>query len=91
MWQLRGQGNDSMCSDNGLGEESMSQENLRRFAQHQLEEIDKYKWIMGVELGYDPLCKRSYNDIACEWIQMHAAHFRNAYHNRYFLPRQQPN
>ncbi len=55
----------------------MSREEMRAFAKRQLEEIDKYKWCLGEQLGHDPLYDRSYDQIACEWISLHGAEFRD--------------
>ncbi len=57
----------------------MSRDEMRVFAKRQLEEIDKYKWCLGEQLGHDPLYDRTYDDIACEWISIHGAEFRDTW------------
>lgn len=47
----------------------------------EIQEIDKYKWCLGVALKHDPLQDRTLNEIAMEWIQKYAADFRE-YWNR---------
>jgi hypothetical protein len=42
----------------------------------EIEEIEKFKWCLGVQLGHDPLLDRSMNDICQEWITKYAADFR---------------
>jgi hypothetical protein len=42
----------------------------------EIEEIEKFKWCLGVRLGHDPLQDRSMNDICQEWITKYAAEFR---------------
>ena len=40
------------------------------------QEIDKYKWDLGVSLGHDPLNDRTFNDICREWINKYAKAFQ---------------
>jgi SRSO17 transposase len=40
------------------------------------QEIDKYKWDLGVALGHDPLNDKSLNDIYKDWINKNAAAFQ---------------
>ena len=42
----------------------------------EIQEMEKYKWCLGVQLQHDPLKDRSLNDIYCEWIDKYAADFR---------------
>jgi hypothetical protein len=43
----------------------------------ELQEIDKYKWCLGVKLGHDPLNDRTLNDIYTEWISKNAKAFQS--------------
>jgi hypothetical protein len=65
----------------------MSQDELRQFATMQVQEIERYKWCLGVRLGHDPLRDRELNAIAKEWIDNYAAGFRAEYENRRRRPR----
>lgn len=47
----------------------------------QIQEIERYKWCLGVQLKRDPLMDRSYDDICLEWISRHAADFRKHWNN----------
>jgi len=49
---------------------------LHVFLVAQIEEIYKYKWIMGVNLDYDPLYKYTMDDICSMWILNNAQTFR---------------
>ena len=40
------------------------------------QEMDKYKWDLGVSLGHDPLNDRTLNDIYMEWISKCAKAFQ---------------
>lgn len=60
----------------------MSQDEFKVYATKQVEEINKYKWCLGVQLGHDPLQDRCLNDIAREWIEQYAADFRRQWITR---------
>ena len=49
---------------------------LRELFQAEREQIDAFKWLLGVQLGHDPLLDRSMNEIAEEWITKHVVAFR---------------
>lgn len=57
-------------------DEAQSLLERRACARAQLEEIEKYRWYLGEQLGRDPLLDRTHNDICLEWIARHAAAFR---------------
>jgi hypothetical protein len=65
-----------MQTAEGRANSCMSPDEFRVYAAMQVEEINKYKWCLGVELGHDPLQDRCLNDIAREWIERYAADFR---------------
>ena len=56
--------------------EEIKQNRLHDFLQAQLEEIYRYKWIMGEEMHNDPLTKYSMNEICSMWILNNAQAFR---------------
>jgi hypothetical protein len=49
---------------------------LLAYLKAQIVEMEKYKWILGVHLGHDPLLDRSLNEIYCDWIHKHGPAFR---------------
>ena len=53
-----------------------SEGEMRKIIESEIQEMEKYKWYLGVQLQHDPLQDRSLNDIYCEWIQKYAADFR---------------
>jgi hypothetical protein len=53
-----------------------TEEDIRRCVEAEILEMEKYKWILGVQLKHDPLQDRSLNEIYCEWIDKYAADFR---------------
>lgn len=55
---------------------------LKECLKAQVEEIEKHKWNLGVELGRNPLEVRSLNDICREWIERYAASFRKWWDER---------
>ena len=57
--------------------ENVKKDRLRNFLEAQLEEIYRYKWIMGEEMHNDPLNNYSMNDICFMWILNNAKEFRN--------------
>ncbi len=52
------------------------EEDTRKSIEAEIQEMEKYKWYLGVQLQHDPLQDRSLNDIYCEWIEKYAADFR---------------
>ena len=56
-----------------------AEKKLRKFLLAQMSEIDKFKWDLGVQLCRDPLEDRTLNQICLEWIDKHAAEFREAW------------
>jgi len=61
---------------------SSREDSFRRFITAEVEEIQKFKWCLGVRLGYDPLQDRTMNDICEEWICKYAAAFRVWWHEQ---------
>jgi len=53
-----------------------SEEEVKKSVEVEIQEMEKYKWNLGVHLQHDPLQDRSLNDIYCEWINKYAADFR---------------
>lgn len=51
-------------------------DDLKTYNCTQLHEIDKFKWYLGVNLGFDPLNIYSLNEIYMMWISQHAKTFR---------------
>lgn len=47
---------------------------FKLFLQHQREEMERYKWMKGVELGHDPG-----NEALIEWTKKYAAKYRDEY------------
>lgn len=45
------------------------------------QEIDKYKWCLGIALGHDPLNDKSLNEICKEWIDKNAKAFQVYWEN----------
>ena len=60
----------------------MSDDEIRRCAEEEIREMEKYKWYLGIQLNHDPLQDRSLNDIYCEWIDKYAADFRKYWEKR---------
>jgi hypothetical protein len=56
-----------------------SDDDIRRSIEAEIQEMEKYKWCLGVELRHDPLNDRSLNDIYTEWIDKYAAGFRKGW------------
>jgi len=59
-----------MCSN------EIKKERLSNFLVAQIEEIYKYKWILGEQMNYDPLCTYSMDDICIMWVLNNAKTFR---------------
>ena len=55
----------------------IKRERLEIFLTAQIEEIYKFKWILGVELQYDPLCEYTMDEICRMWIINNANEFRS--------------
>lgn len=56
--------------------EEIKNKRFREYMEAQLEEIYKFKWILGVKMHTDPLTKFSMNDISMMWILNNAENFR---------------
>ena len=59
-----------------------SEEEVRKSLEAEIQEMEKYKWNLGVHLQHDPLNDRSLNDIYCEWIDKYAAEFRKGWEEK---------
>jgi hypothetical protein len=59
-----------------------SEEEMRKSVEAEIQEMEKYKWCLGVRLQHDPLRDRSLNDIYCEWIDKYAAEFRKGWEEK---------
>ncbi len=57
----------------------MDSEQLLKFLELEIKEMEKYKWCLGVELGHDPLNDRTIEEIYCEWIAKYAKDFRQKF------------
>jgi hypothetical protein len=68
-------------SCNGTSGKDMLQSAFDAYLRAQIQEIEKYKWCLGVQLKRDPLLDRSYDDICLEWIRLYAAEFRKHWNN----------
>ena len=66
------------CSDSNAVKPSQKSplEEIMKSLEAEIQEMEKYKWCLGVQLQHDPLQDRSLNDIYCEWIDKYAADFR---------------
>jgi hypothetical protein len=53
-----------------------SGDDIRESLEAEIQEMEKFKWCLGVQLQHDPLNDRSLNDIYTEWIEKYAAGFR---------------
>ena len=62
--------------ENQANTDPSSEEEIRKSLEAEIQEMEKYKWNLGVQLQHDPLKDRSLNDIYCEWIDKYAADFR---------------
>lgn len=56
---------------------------LKRFLKDQKEEIEKYKWCLGIKLCHDPLNDKTLNEICFEWIKKYASEFRKTWESKY--------
>jgi hypothetical protein len=54
----------------------MTSEQLLDFLKLEIQEMEKYKWCLGVQIGHDPLNDRSIEEIYCEWINKNGEQFR---------------
>jgi hypothetical protein len=55
---------------------------LQEYVKAQITEMERFKWSLGTQLGYDPLRDRSLNEIYTEWIQKYAAAFRGCWEEK---------
>lgn len=60
-----------------------AEKKLKKFLDDQKSEIEKYKWELGIKLCHDPLQDKSINEICFEWINAHAAEFREQWETKY--------
>jgi len=60
----------------------LSGEEIQKSIEAEIQEMEKYKWCLGVQLRHDPLQDRSLNDIYTEWIEKYAAAFRKEWEDR---------
>lgn len=51
---------------------------FKLYLRHQRQEIERYKWLKGQELGYDPG-----EEAVQEWIEKYAADYRKEYEDVY--------
>lgn len=56
--------------------EPSSEQDLRESAEAEREEMLKYKFLLGIELGHDPENDRPAWAIFAEWVDRYAATFR---------------
>ncbi len=56
--------------------DAYSEHELRESAQAESEEMLKYKWYLGEQLGHDPEDDRPAYEIFAEWTDKYAAAFR---------------
>ena len=54
----------------------MTQEEQTLYHQAQLDEIYRFKWILGTQMHRDPLTVYTIDEIAMMWIERYAAGFR---------------
>jgi hypothetical protein len=54
----------------------ISEHEIKKTLEAEIQEMEKYKWYLGERLRHDPLQDRSLNDIYCEWIEKYASDFR---------------
>lgn len=66
---------------------SMTENELKTYLSAQLDEIQRFKWCLGVELNRDPLEDRTFNSICEEWISAHSASFRKHWEQAVRNPR----
>lgn len=52
---------------------------LSEFNLIQCEEINKYIWIKGIEIGHDPRLDQSENELAMEWIVQFRQQYRDTH------------
>ena len=57
--------------------------NLEKYLEAQRQEIDKFIWCMGVELGRDPRTEYSESELGCMWVTLYAAQFAAAHRGEY--------
>jgi hypothetical protein len=66
----------------GPDTQKFSEDEVRKSLEAEIQEMEKYKWNLGVRLQHDPLNDRSLNDIYCEWIDKYAAEFRKEWEEK---------
>ena len=54
---------------------------LKKFLSDEIEEIQKYKWFLGIKLCHDPLNDITMNEISSNWIKLYAKEFRKNWEN----------
>jgi hypothetical protein len=68
--------------EQNLRREVTDQCDLQEYVKAQITEMERFKWSLGTQLGYDPLRDRSLNEIYTEWIQKYAAAFRGCWEEK---------
>jgi hypothetical protein len=74
------QGQPGGAGDSAPGKPSG--EEIQKSIEAEIQEMEKYKWCLGVQLQHDPLQDRSLNDIYTEWIEKYAAGFRKEWEEK---------
>lgn len=59
-----------------LPTEISDQDDLIDCVKAQINEMERFKWFLGEQLGHDPLNDRSLNEIYEEWIEKYGADYR---------------
>ena len=72
MNENQAQSGDDMVSSS----QKKTEGDTRKSIEAEIQEMERYKWYLGVQLQHDPLQDRSLNEIYCEWIAKYAADFR---------------
>jgi hypothetical protein len=57
--------------------------NLEKYLEAQRQEIDRFIWCMGVELGRDPRAIYSESELGCMWVTLYAGRFAEAHRGEY--------
>lgn len=66
-----------------MSDKIMTPKELKDFMKDQCQEIEKYKWCLGVKLCHDPLLDKSYNDICDEWINNFSIQYRKEWEDKH--------
>ena len=57
--------------------------NLEKYLEAQREEIEKYIWCLGTEIGHNPREDRTESELGCEWIDNYGCDFAIAHRKEY--------